>query len=390
LDASSIRNLSLSSKSLIENPSSKDIKEINSRLAQFRFQGYHFVHGHSPLTCYAPENFFKFIILRNPIDRVISQILDWQRLEGTDLVNLPPQNRLFKLFTKKKSIYDIVKKWDSSELSRLNLSNMQTRLVFKSKMGLEHEFQSYSKKDQLKIAKEGLLEYDLIGITEEYNATAKELCILNKWCPPKPLTKLNSRQTNVEVDKKALDLLTQINNQDIELYEEALEVKTKKWSSEDYTIEEFELKYAEERTQILTPVFKNNTYLFDFNMPIIGNGFHFRDAENTSECAVWTGPSKETSLFFPVLAMSDINILLYIKGYADQSVKKTIEIEIDGNICEHKHQHLEGIESVLVVRHLPKKKYVHIKMRIDKVFASLDDKRLRGISLLKYGFSCNI
>lgn len=390
MDSSSIRNLSVGSKKLIANPSLEQINRINLRLAHFRFNGFHFVHGHSPLTRYANDDFFKFIILRDPVQRVLSQVLDWQGLTDKDIKSLPFQNRLFKKFAKKNTIHETVKNWESSELSRLNLSNMQTRLVFKSKMGLEKEFQSYSKKDQMRIAKDALLEYDLIGITENYNSTIQELCFQNKWCPPMSLAKLNSSNKKKVVKDKTIKLIEQINDQDIELYNEALKINSKTKSNDSYSIQYFEKHFAASRTKILTPIYKENTYLFDFNMPIIGNGFHFRDAANTSECAVWTGPSRVSSLFMPVVAECDVNVLLYIKGYSAISIKETIKIEIDGKIYPHKFQDHNRLDSILIIRYITKREFIHVKIHIDEVYNSKEDKRMRGISLLKYGFSCNV
>ena len=350
---------------------------------------YHFVHGHSPLTCYAHEDFFKFIILRKPVERVISQIMDWKRLSDNDLVNLPDQNRSFKKFAKENELYEVVKNWQNSELSKLNLSNMETRLVFKSKMGLDNEFQSFSKEDQIKIAKESLYEYDLIGLTEDYNTTINRLSFANKWCPPKELMKLNSSSSQ-NADEKTIAFLESINEQDLELYDEALKIYTKQSLSFNYTLEYFEEFFAQERTRSIAPIYYNNTYLFDFNMPIIGNGMHYRDASNTPECAVWTGPSTTTSLFLPVLSHCDINFLLYIKGYADESIKESIKIEIDGENCPYRLQSKEGISEVLIARYVTQRDFIHVKIHIDKVFSSNEDKRQRGLSLLKYGFSCNI
>jgi len=390
LDPSSIRNLSLSAKNQLENPTLTQINKINENLAHFRFNGFHFVHGHSPLTNYTSNDFFKFTILRDPISRVISQVKDWKRLRESDIKDLPEENQKFKQFTKENSIYDVIKKWDSTELSRLNLSNMQTRLIFKSFKGLTHEFQNYSRADQIKIALEALHEYDLIGITENFNSTIKELCYKNKWCPPNKLVKLNSNKSIEKINIETKNLIKEINSQDIELYEEALQIHSNQITNHQYSLDFFEKNFAENRTRILTPQYKNNTYLFNFNMPIIASGFHFRDAPNSEECAVWTGPSLESSIFFPVVPECDINILLYIKGYSNINIKDSIKIEIEGAIHPHKFKKCESLDSILVVKYITIKSFVHLKIHIDEVYSSEEDKRLRGISLLKYGFSCNV
>ena len=48
------------------------------------------VHHHAPLRRDAPENTFCFAVLRDPEPRLVSQVLDWRRLNDSDTVGSPP------------------------------------------------------------------------------------------------------------------------------------------------------------------------------------------------------------------------------------------------------------------------------------------------------------
>ncbi|MBT8231414.1 MAG: hypothetical protein HKO66_02025 [Saprospiraceae bacterium] len=388
MNAGSIRNLSLSQKSLLNDLNEDDIYNINSRLVKFRYGLYDLVHGHSPLFWNADKDFFTLTFLRNPVDRVVSQIMDWKRLSDEDLNALPPDNRDFKKFARENSISDLLDRWDSSHLGVINLNNMQANLLYKAKKGIQQKVLDLDQDILLKTAEHSLNEYDYVGVTESLDHAFRTICYLNQWCPPGNMPRLNSNKYSKDLDDKTTEKIKSLNALDEKLYEKANALCSSKDYS-FYTTEYFEAKFAENRTRIIAPYYTDGLYLFDFNSPIIGNGFYTRDASNTAECAVWTGPGIESSLFFPVVSHCDINILLFLKGFSNPTVKDTLQIEVDGNIVSYEFRNDNNVDSVLVARYVTVRNFVHVKIKIDKTFDSAKDKRMRGVSLLKYGFNCN-
>lgn len=388
LDSGALRNLSLSQKSLVDSPSEEEVIDINLRLIDFRFNHYDMIHGHSPLVWKANGEHFSFVILRDPVDRVVSQIKDWKRLSDKDLEALPKTNKEFKQFSRENSIDAILDNWDTCELSINNLKNMQSNLLYKAKVGYSKRVRDVDDLSILSEAKNCLNQFDYVGITESLHQSVVNICYLNRWCPPVELPRINFNSLELEVNEESVNKIKALNNLDLDLYDSAKKIANKNDYS-FYDIDYFEKHFAEDRTSILSPYFKDGEYLFDFNSPLIGNGFHTRDAANTEQCAIWTGSGVTSTLFFPVVNRCSINVLLYLKGYADPSIKESIKISIDGVKTDYTFKGHDGVDAVLVAKHITTRNFVKVEIEIHKTFSTKEDPRKRGISLLKYGYSCN-
>ena len=91
------------------------------------FDTYKFISVHANLIGEAPEEWFAFTLLRNPISRVVSLCADWATLTDADLKNLDEENRETKKMARVLSAADMVSV-DSKQASQ-NLRNGMVKSV---------------------------------------------------------------------------------------------------------------------------------------------------------------------------------------------------------------------------------------------------------------------
>jgi len=370
----------------------KDEELIEEELAYFRNEHYEYINGHSPLNWLNIGDDFTFTFIRNPVERVLSQIRDWKQLDLSTFSHLPKDNREFKQLVKKESVLTIMQNINMSNTAITNLRNLQCKSLARSIIGpnksYEYTLHDCSSEQLFSIAIEALKYFSYVGLTENLNQSIINICSLNGFCPPNQVSRLNkSKKLDEVINTQTINIIKENNEADIRLYQYIIDHYNQN-DIESYDINSFEIKYAFLRTKKLTPIKNNNnTFLFDFNQVIIGNGFHPRDAANTPECAIWTGPEVSTNLFFPIIKNLKCNILLYIKGYADDSLRSNYELKIDNEKLEYKT--LATKDEVDVIIEIPYKSlrdFIRLEIIVPATFDNENDSRKRGLSLLKYGY----
>ncbi|MGM0543977.1 MAG: hypothetical protein ACQERP_08900 [Pseudomonadota bacterium] len=359
--------------------------ELGIELANYRLRLYDCVYGHNPMVWAAPSTFSKVTVLREPIERVLSQIRDWKRLEEHDLGNPNESNNKFLRFCKQASISEILDNHRNSPLGLYHLSNLEAKLLATSYIGLRNPLPQ-DEDSLLELALEALESYDVIGLTESMPFFYKHLCQHMGWCPPRDIEHRNKTDGgDTKIDSNAIDTLKKMNRVDLALYESVQNRLEKKSASEKYDTDAFEANYASIRTSDIAPVLLGDrTFRFDFNMPVIGNGFHGRDAPNTPEAAVWTGPGNVATLFFPVMPLSSMTLQFGIKGYSDFTLKEEMRWWVDG-VEKNYRMVAAGVADCIEIDHKPERNFVRVDIETP-VFKNTDDARLRGLSLFWYGY----
>lgn len=354
---------------------------------QFWFKHYDCVHGHNPMNWLAPEDFSRATVLREPISRVLSQIRDWKRLDEHDQNAANDINNNFRRFCKDAPLGEIIKNYSDAPIGARNLSNMQAKLLSASHLGL-HKPIPEDEDELLECAIKALDDFDVLGLTEEMPDFYRRLCCHMGWCPPRDIEHRNRTNQDLEIEESDIQNLKAINRVDLALYQEVSErFSNREGGAQDYDTDAFEIEYATNRTGDIAPFFVGDrAFRFDFNMPIIGNGLHGRDAPNTSETAVWTGPSNCTTIFFPVIPLASMTLQFGIKGYADESLRSAMQWWVDGVEREYRLVPHQGVSDCAEITHIPERDFVRVDIKIPNTVAISEDFRKRGISLLWYGY----
>lgn len=369
-----------------DNKFEKDQLLIFEQVARHNTSHFDCVHGHMALQYATDNHFFTYSVIRDPVQRVHSQINDWRRLTDNDLIGLPEDNRSFKQYVRDAQIEDIMQRSSNYEMANFNLQNNQCKSIYNSIIGPYAGWMKLGNdQEQLfELAKIASSQFDFIGLTENIPATVKWICKSNGWCPPQEVIQLNKNKKKSSLSPEQEASILSVNKADSKYYHWVKnEFGAKNFN---YGLQDFENLFAEARTEAITPISFGNTFLFDFNMPIIGNGFFPRDAANTSDCAIWTGSGLKSTFFFPVPVDLKVGILFYVKGYADDALRGQIQFNVDGVPKDFEIISSDKVEAIFKIKHETKRRYVRCDLEIPQTFSNPSDERKRGISLLKYGY----
>jgi hypothetical protein len=360
---------------------------LNRALWTYLAKSYDCIHGHNPMIWAVGTSHTTVSILRNPVARVISQINDWRRLKDSDLRDPTPGNDEFKRFCRNSDYQTILNAAKKSKLSNNALINYQSKALARSLFppGAK-ELVDLSDKETLRLAKKAIDTIDIIGVLEDLHGFYACLCKAMGWCPPRSEPALNLATSIPDISAATIATAQKLNALDVELYEYVLRKTAKNRSPSEFSTEDFENESAGASVQRLAPIFIHpRRYEFNFNMPIIGNGYFGRDASNRPECAIWT--SKHTSLFFPSVSRCPMWIRLVYRGVSDERVLDSLVVSVDHKPFSVTAAGLLNRETQTIeIPHTTSREFVRLDFT-SEVFCNDADTRMRGVCLDTYGYN---
>ena len=360
---------------------------LNRAIYTHLAKSYDCIHGHNPMVWMAGSSHTTLTVLRNPVARVISQIDDWRRLQDSDLRDPFPGNDEFKRFCRSADYGTILNAAEKSQVSKNSLINYQSKALARSlyppgALGMA----DLSDKEILRLAKKAIDTIQIVGVLEDLDGFYASLCSAMDWCPPRSIPALNLNKSTPDLSAETIATAKELNALDIELYEYALNKILETRPASSYRTEDFEKKSAEASVKRVTPIFVHpRRYDFNFNMPIIGNGYFGRDAPNRPECAIWT--SKHTTLFFPSMSHCSMTIRLKYRGVSDERVLTSLIVSVDGQPYSVADAGLLNREALTIeIPHTTSRGFVRLDFESD-VYGSDADARMRGMCLDTYGYT---
>ena len=359
----------------------------NRALSTQLAQSYDCIHGHNPMVWATAASHTTLTILRNPVARVISQIDDWRRLKDSDLSGAFPGDDEFKRFCRGADYETVLNASKNSRLSNNILINYQSKALARSLFppGAK-ELVNLSDKATLRLAKKAIDTIDIVGVLEDLDGFYARLCKAMDWCPPRDIPARNLTKSTPDVSAEAMATAQRLNALDIELYEYVLRKIAKSRSPSKFSTEDCENDSADASVKRMTPIFIHpRRYEFNFNMPIIGNGYFGRDAPNRPECAVWT--SKHTTLFFPSVSRCPMSIRLAYRGVSDERVLDSLVVSVDEKPSSVAAAGLLNRETQTIeIPHTTSREFVRLDFT-SEVFCNDADTRMRGVCLDTYGYT---
>jgi hypothetical protein len=127
--------------------------------------------------------------------------------------------------------------------------------------------------------------------------------------------------------------------------------------------------------------------------PLIGHGWHGRDGAGTPECAVWTGPERNTALYMPVPQGQDITVYLWVRGYAVAEQRDAVRLHIDGQPVAHRTSAQDGYVDVVAADVSTTRDFIRLQIDAGDPQPSGTpgqqdyDARLRGLAFDQYGWA---
>jgi hypothetical protein len=365
-------------------------------LASTLFHWSDVVHHHGPLRMYSPANTFCVTVLRDPVQRLISQVSDWRRLTDSDTARSSAAERACLEDSRRLPLRDFLR-MHGQQFGRKFLDNHMTRALAAGRGGnpVSNVMDAAS---LCEVALQSLEnDYDLIGLTEELDLSRNALCAMVGLPPARKIPLLNATCKEGRPNPELLgrdDILHRLTRVDRVIYDRARSLfdRRHRQAAETYDIESFETKHASRLLGEARGRHCDGATRYSVRAPIVGSGFHGRDGSGTPSCSVWSGPETRTTLYLPVPAGMKLSLLVWIRGYADSRQRDQIRVRVDGSPIAHHFAAADDYADVLTVETFSTRDFVRLEIDLDETLASGDpgsarhDARKRGFAFDSYGW----
>jgi hypothetical protein len=352
------------------------------------------LHDHSPSLATADTSLYRFVVLREPISRLTSYVRDWRRLSEEDLRGLPPDAQAIC----RTAMYDDANTFICRHANDRLLRHMtQTHILMTAAIhGLPRDYLACCDSSPLALAVKALESlFDLVGVVECMDDVVRCIARDVGACPVECLGRWNQGVADARRDllsEEALFLLRELLADDFELYTKARQMLEARLSP-TYSLTDFEANHLESRLQQLTPRFEAGQRWFSLNDQIIGYGLHGREAAETANVTVWSGPNSRTVLYLPVPPRERLDLLVDVGGYIHPSVGDSLRVRVDDQERPVVRTTAIGVLERLIVPVHTTRPWCKLELLVDKTYTpseaghcSTDARRL-GIALRRYGYA---
>jgi hypothetical protein len=377
---------------VMSHESTLEAMALEKRLAKSLFYWTDVVHSHAAIRPYAPEGTFSFTVLRDPVARLVSQVLDWRRLQPHDVVGQPKHIQHCVNDCRRLRLKEVLLRHGYGDTGMF-MNNYLTRALAAGRMGrLALDIEDPARLADLALAS---LEsdYDFVGLTERLRETCDALCGLLGLPPARSIPQLNGSaeaERNAEELEEALPILHALTGIDAVIYERARQIFDFRFAplAASYSDAEFEARHAVTIVGAQAPRYDFGATRLSVRDPIIGAGLHGRDGAGTPDCAVWTGPARTATLYLPVPRQIPLDVLVWVRGYACESLRGDLSVRIDGRLVRHELVPEPNYADLLVVRACPDREFIRLDLEVPETVPDPDglDPRPRGLSFDAYGW----
>ena len=352
------------------------------------------VHSHAALRAYAPPDTFCMTMLRDPVERLVSQVSDWRRLGPVDTASDPAFVQACVADSQSMTLCGFLKQY-AYGAGRMLFDNYMTRALAATRIGrLVLEVDNADR--LLDIARQSLEnDYGFVGLTEELDLSRNAICCLLGLPPARPGSVLNESRAASASDQEAnhaSTLLDDLTRTDQELYRRACQLFNRhhRRIAETYDAKAFETHHATRQLSQLRGMEDEDSTRYSVRDPIIGSGFHGRDSAGQTFCAIWTGPGSKSTLYIPVPSDLPLSLLIWIRGYATLWQRERLRLKIDGHPAKHRFRPADGYADVLIIEASTTRDFVRLEFNTGGTACCLEpqgyDPRQRGIAINSYGW----
>lgn len=364
--------------------------------SRYSWANFDVIHGHVSIHRLRPPGAFVFSLLRDPMARAVSQLIDLMSLTVGDFVRDPHGHRPALQMVLEQGFEAALAHYPDHRAFQAFFEDKQCRILLQEEIGFR-EFQAMTPEQRAQAAIATLdAECDFVGVQEHLVDSLTVLSSILGLCPPRSLHRSNDRPHMAHLrnfSPAVLQWMAERSRGDQILYAHALERFAAHAAAHgDYDAARFEALHAESRCAELSPVRIGRAFVFDMNMAIVGSGFHAREGQLTVDCARWTGPETDLILYFPVPADTDLHLRIYTKGWTDWSLRETLRVSVDDEVRPHRFEHPPRLAEAIVVDARSNRSWIKVTVAIAATSSDAErgiestDRRKKGFALWGYGY----
>lgn len=364
--------------------------DYNDRLAAMRhysWQWYDVAHSHRSLGEKWLKNSISFTIVRDPVNRTLSQYRDYHRLAPEDYAHKSDEARAVHDACRAHGVLSVAHAQADNPFFRLIFEDHQCRLLTQDVMNFD-QFNALSPEEKCAAALAFIDTYmDETGTVETLADDLSRIADKLGVIPPARLVRANVTSGGTgELDADVTAKLQELNQADALLYAAlkdrcvAAGPAPRRARPDDDLIE------------MTSPIRMGREDVFDMNMPFYGSGFQGRDAPGTLECCSWLGPAPEGEVFIPAQDGS-YKVRLFIKGWMDETQRDTLDIFINDQKQDWALEDRDNVHSCIACAGEAKNGWIKVGVTIDRTHSDSDlgresgDKRKKGFNLWRYSIS---
>ena len=354
------------------------------------------VHSHAALRRFVPAGTLSFTMLRDPVDRLASQIADWRRLVPADTVAEPDSMRTLIADTTRLPMRALLERYGHGD-GRIQMDNYITRSLAAGRIGRK-VLRVENAETLLETALDALEhDYDLTGLLEAFDISRNALCAMAGLPPARPIATLNvSRPDRGDAAEiaEADDILHNLTRVDRIVYQRARALFEDRHRAlgEAYGAADFERDHAARLLGHLKGRRCDGATRYSVRSPLAGAGLHGRDSAGEPICAVWTGPETTATLYIPTPRDMQASLLVWIRDYAAERQREQLRVKTDGRPAVHHLTPCDGYADLLSVDVCSTNDFVRLEIELDETLDAMDagceslDDRKRGLSFDSYGW----
>jgi hypothetical protein len=354
------------------------------------------IYDHAALRMHAPEGTLCLTVLREPVQRLASQVADWRRFVPDDIANVPLALRESIADIQRLPLREYLERYGHGA-SRRFLDNYLTRALAAGRIGgLAQDVADAGR--LCDVALKSLEDdYDLVGLVENFDLTRNAFCAVAGIPPASTVQTVNATSRPGDGEIRSDDtryILKSLTRYDEIVYQRARELfdQRHRRAAEQYDAVEYESLHAARGLAVLRGTHCFGATRFTVRQPVAGSGFHSRDGAGTDSCAIWTGPECRTTLYVPAPPNMNLSMLVWIRGYVAARQRDQIRVRVDGKAAFHRFESLEEYADILVVDTRSTRNFVRLEIEIDETLQSCEldsafhDARRRGFAFDSYGW----
>lgn len=307
----------------IFNASSEQMDEIDSSaLEKYLLITGHWSYNHVEKL---PSRRFLFSMVRDPIDRVVSNYWFLRTFEGSSNIN--DTNREMSLLAKKYKLEDFLEQ-DHPQVRRV-IENHQTAF-FADDWRIT---QKRSENSLLENAIKNLSFFDLIGIYEQYDLSMQSLCALLSWGPWPSEKKINVtpyRARLPELSSSIIKRIKSLNLLDVELYRIIQHKFNKDHAKIFRKLVLLNCKPSVSSQLVNLPFSTDVTYGLKF----FAKGWHKPEETKEGIKVCWFGSDTNACIIIQADRRKPLVFESYIYGWANREILDNLSIIVDGKVCD--------------------------------------------------------
>ena len=275
------------------------------------------------------------VMLRNPIDRVLSLIYYQKYLCDNSPQNFANAGVLDMSRTARalfnQDIQSILMTDDPRILE--GISNYQTRVLLGGQMEPTYQLNEV----HLRAAKANLLRYKLVGLTERMQESLDMLSFIFGWQPIQDVA-INQTPKVLERENVApwvLERIRELNSLDMQLYDCASELFESQKMLMPKFVNRLELlngNYLHRYKNVGIEPQERFSHKLSFG-PVGSSWWEWEEHPNGGGCR-WTGPGVDSFFDVPVIKSRDLLISFCLVSYASEVILSTAIISADGKRLE--------------------------------------------------------